>query len=59
MSTNQGRNRWFKTSVTCAQAPRSAPGVSYPPVGKIAGKGPTPPAKAISTRIPNQNSGMA
>ena len=59
MSTNHGRNMWLRMSVMCAQPVRSAPGVSYPPVGKIAGKGPTPPANAISMRIPNQNSGIA
>ena len=40
------------------EARRSDPGVEYPPAGNSEGNGPTPPANAISTRIPNQNSGI-
>ena len=59
VSVRNGRNMWFSTSAACDTPVRSAPGVEYPPVGKIAGKNPTPPARASRTRIPNQNSGMA
>ena len=38
----------------CEVRPRG----QYPPAGKSEGNGPTPWANAISTRIPNQNSGI-
>ena len=56
--TNHGSARWLRTSATWAKPVRSAPGVEYPPAGKSEGNGPIPWANAISTRIPNQNSGM-
>ena len=56
--TNHGSARCLRTSATWAKPVRSVPGVEYPPAGNSEGNGPTPWANAISTRIPNQNSGI-